>query len=247
MLISLISAKGSPGVTTSALALGSCWPRTCVVADVDPSGGDLAAGIGRGTWPLTAGLMELLIDARTIPFDLAIRRRASKPVAHSPLALAGFGQPGQASGVPWHVVANGFTNLPDADVLADCGRYLAAGGVLPLVLRSDVLVVVTRSTLPAVRSAARLVPLLRDELQIEPGDRRLSLLVVGAGRPYSSREIADGCSAPLLGELPLDAGSAAVWSEGAAPGHSFSRSRLQREARRLAGLLAPSGSTAATP
>src|SRR4051794_37722833 len=42
MLVTLFSAKGSPGVTSSALVLASVWPRPCVLVEADPSGGDLA-------------------------------------------------------------------------------------------------------------------------------------------------------------------------------------------------------------
>ena len=42
MLIALCSDKGSPGVTTTALALGSAWVTPVVVVEADLAGGDLA-------------------------------------------------------------------------------------------------------------------------------------------------------------------------------------------------------------
>lgn len=36
------AAKGGPGVTTAAVALAAVWPRSAIVAECDPSGGDLA-------------------------------------------------------------------------------------------------------------------------------------------------------------------------------------------------------------
>ncbi|MDF0752962.1 hypothetical protein NLU14_22305, partial [Marinobacter sp. 71-i] len=42
MLISIASVKGSPGVTSTALALAAVWPRPVVLLEADPSGGDLA-------------------------------------------------------------------------------------------------------------------------------------------------------------------------------------------------------------
>jgi MinD-like ATPase involved in chromosome partitioning or flagellar assembly len=234
VLISFISAKGSPGVTTSALAIGSAWPRRAVVIDADPAGGDVAAGLGRGSWPVGAGLMELVVDIRVLPVEAALRQRVHQPAAHCPLVLAGFGRSGQAPGVPWPEIAEGFARIHDADLLVDCGRYIAGDGVAPLLRRSDLVLIVTRSTLSAARSAARLVPLLQDLVQVEPGDARLSVLVVGADRPYSAVEISRGCAAPLLGEMPFDARTAAVWSEGAPPGRGFARTPLQREARRVA-------------
>ena len=41
-LIAIASDKGAPGVTTSALALAAVWPRPVLLAECDPSGGDLA-------------------------------------------------------------------------------------------------------------------------------------------------------------------------------------------------------------
>ena len=40
-LFALISAGGSPGVTTSALALTLGWPSRVILAECDPSGGDV--------------------------------------------------------------------------------------------------------------------------------------------------------------------------------------------------------------
>ncbi|WP_214405751.1 hypothetical protein [Pseudonocardia lacus] len=237
MLISFVSAKGSPGVTTTALAIGAVWPRRAVVADVDPFGGDVAAGLGRGSWPAGAGLMELVLDARTMPVEAALPQRVFRPAAHCPYALAGFGQPGQAGGMPWREVADAFARSTDVDVLADCGRFTPTDGVVPLLRRSDVLVLVTRSTLPAVRAAARLAPLLRALGPAEPGDPRLTVLMVAPDRPYSGAEIAGACEAPLLGELPYDPRTAAVWSDGSPPGRGLTRTPLQRQARRAAELL----------
>ena len=41
-LLSVVSAKGSPGATTTALLLGALWPRPTVLAECDPSGSDVA-------------------------------------------------------------------------------------------------------------------------------------------------------------------------------------------------------------
>ena len=41
MLISLASAKGAPGTTTSAHVLAAVWPAPVLLADADPAGSDL--------------------------------------------------------------------------------------------------------------------------------------------------------------------------------------------------------------
>src|ERR1019366_10538581 len=49
--LTLCSAKGAPGVTTLACVLGAVWPthRAVVVAECDPSGGDLAGRFALST------------------------------------------------------------------------------------------------------------------------------------------------------------------------------------------------------
>ena len=52
-LIALTSAKGSPGVTTAALAVALTWPlgspgSRVLLLDADMAGGDIAAGYLRG-------------------------------------------------------------------------------------------------------------------------------------------------------------------------------------------------------
>ena len=44
-LYALVSAGGAPGVTTSALALTLSWPSQVILAECDPSGGDILAGL----------------------------------------------------------------------------------------------------------------------------------------------------------------------------------------------------------
>ena len=62
--VALVSAKGSPGVTTSALALSNAWPevhsdRRVLLAECDAAGGDIASGYLRGTLDASRGLLAL--------------------------------------------------------------------------------------------------------------------------------------------------------------------------------------------
>lgn len=241
VLVGLVSAKGSPGVTTSALALASQWPRAALVLEADPFGGDVRAGLGAGEWPPTAGLAEAVVDLRSVELHVALGRRAHRPTEYAPSVLAGLGCVGQASTLPWSRIGAALGQLPGADVIADCGRFAVADGVTPLLRVCDALVLVTGSSLRAVRASSRIAPLLQEELDVRPGDQRVSVLVVAADEPYAAGEIADACGVPLLGELPHDPRAAAVWSDGDRPARGFRRSPLQRGARRLAGALATLG------
>jgi hypothetical protein len=241
VLVGLVSAKGSPGVTTSALALASQWPRAALMLEADPFGGDVRAGLGSGEWPPAAGVMEAVVDLRSTDLDVALSRRVHRPTEYSPSVLAGIGCVGQASTLPWSRIGAALARLPGADVVADCGRFAVADGVTPLLRTCDVIVVVAGSSLRAVRAASRIAPLLQEELDVRPGDPRVSVLVVDPDAPYPAAEIAAACRLPLLGELPDDQRAAAVWSDGDRPGRGFSRSPLQRGARRLAVALATFG------
>lgn len=63
MLVVLTSAKGSPGVTTTTVALAAAWPPQWrpSILECDASGGDLAAGFGLSAEP---GLLTLASAAR---------------------------------------------------------------------------------------------------------------------------------------------------------------------------------------
>ena len=233
----MVSAKGSPGVTTSALAVASTWPRPVVVVEADPFGGDVRAGLGRGEWPPGTGLMELVVDLRSMGPQDAVRRQAHQIAPHMPAVIAGLGRVGQAASVPWGQIA-GALRSTGCDVVADCGRFAPTDGVVPLLAACDVVIVVCRSSLPAARAAARLVPLLQSGLGADALDPRVSLLVVAPGAPYPADEVARCCGLPLLGDLPDDARSSEVWTGGARPPRGFGRRRLQLAARTIGARLA---------
>ncbi|MCX6462679.1 MAG: hypothetical protein NTW05_03650 [Pseudonocardiales bacterium] len=234
MLIGMVSAKASPGVTTSALALASVWPRSALVVEADPFGGDVRAGLAAGQWPPSSGLVEAVADLRSVSLDEALARRVHRPAAWAPPVLAGLGCVGQAATLPWGRLGADLGRVRDADVITDCGRYLPSDGVLGLLRECWLVVLVCGSSLRAVRSAARVGSLLSRDLGCPPGDPRLSLLVVAPDDPYGSAEVAGACGLPLLGELPDDPRAAGVWSDGGASWRGFGRSPLQRSARRLA-------------
>jgi hypothetical protein len=242
MLIVLVSAKGSPGVTTAALALAASWPRTVAVVDADPSGGDFTAGIGRGTWPPGSTLLELAAAARTTPVADAFRRLVVRAGDHAPLALAGIGSAAQAATLPWAELADGFRAIEDGDVLCDGGRYVHVEGNGELLHGADRVVLVTLSNLRAVRATARLVDLLQQD--VLAGRDAPALLVVDPGRPYAAANIAAACGLPLLGTLPDDPDTAAVWSEGDPPVRGMAKTPLTRAARRVAATLATASRTA---
>lgn len=239
VLISLISAKHGPGVTTTTLALASRWPRRAVVVDADPLFGDMLAGAGAGRVPATASLVELMVAARTVGVVEALPAQLVRLAGeHCPLVVPGLGAPGQAAGLAWEQLAAGLASVPWADVIADCGRWGTDPTPLAMLTCSELVVLLMGSSLTSVRGAQRCVPVIRDKLARAGGVAdHIVAVVVDPDQPYGQREIAEAIDVPIVGLLPHDPEAAAVWSGGVDPGRSFARSPLQHAAAQLAAQL----------
>lgn len=260
MLIGLCSAKGSPGVTVSALALTLTWPRPVVLAECDPAGGDLAAGFlreirldGRGLARLGASLRRgrLAGDFWGQLVDLA----PGKGTAMSRLVLPGLAEPGQArawsdvetpgGSTGWRRLAQLFADLGQPGVAAGAG-YADAGQAIDAL---DVIADCGRLTAPhapteVLANADAVVLVARPTL---PSVRAaavglaaltataagpVSLLMVGDGE-YPPSECARQLGVPLIAALPTDPTTAQVLSNGG----ETHRGRLLRAAAHAASAL----------
>jgi hypothetical protein len=215
-VIALVSAKGSPGATTSALAFTLTWPGRCLLAECDPSGGDVLAGYLRGSLDAQRGLAQLAVaelrgrlreefDRQLVDLDAPRRQR---------LLLPGVRDPAQAATVApvWPAIADQLRHLgDDGIVIADCGRMSNPYLGWPVLQAADRVLLTLRGTLPSVSHAVPAIQLLGREL----GDRadRLGLLVVDTG-PYPPGEIADRLQVALAATLPADPPSARSLSFG---------------------------------
>ncbi len=56
-MYALVSSGGAAGVTTTALALALTWPQPVIVAECDPAGGAILAGLFAGHLPAPRGLL----------------------------------------------------------------------------------------------------------------------------------------------------------------------------------------------
>lgn len=213
-LFALISAGGSPGVTTSALALTLGWPSRVILAECDPSGGDVLAGLFAGHLHADRGLLSLAFDAGRGPDDVT---RALWPQlteldeARERMLLAGLSDPRQAGSlIPvWPALAAMFATLP-IDVIADCGRLDAADGPLPVLAQADVVALVLR---PTLRQAARARPRVEMLSQLLGGLDRVVLLLAGDG-PYAAKDVSRVLGVPTAAALPQDDQTAQVLSDG---------------------------------
>lgn len=221
-IIALVSAKGSPGVTTSALACALSWHRRLVLAECDPAGGTILAGYLGGALDGPRGIGELAVGelrdgnletafwSQLVDLDAPRRER---------LLLPGVVDPAQAGSVSplWQRFADFFGNLdkgqPPYDVIVDCGRLQVTGPPWPILRAAAVVLLVTRAQLPelsATRSMIRAIERDFTEHRVPPGTLRL--LVVGDG--HGKGEISKALRVPVIATLPADPRTAEVLSLG---------------------------------
>ncbi|MFC7645041.1 hypothetical protein ACFQX6_33570 [Streptosporangium lutulentum] len=125
-LIVLAADKGAPGVTTAATALGAVWPRPVLLAECDPAGGDLAYRLPAadgGVLNPSRGLLTLGATARRGLHPDQVYEHTQKIIGGLDV-LAGLTHGEQAAGLTWlwSPLGRALAALPQADVLADCGR-----------------------------------------------------------------------------------------------------------------------------
>lgn len=227
-VITLTSASGSPGVTTTALGLALLWPRPVLLVEADPTGGSgLLSGYFRGSREYSAGLVELALTPRSITDALA---DVAQPIEGSQVSfVAGTRSHVQASALRdlWEPLAESLTELESTgqDVIVDAGRLGLAGAPVPLLAASDLTLLLTRSTLPAL-SALR--SWADSSANGSLGWDRPGVLVVGEAQPYSSRELATVLGISVIASLADDSESAAVFHRGATPPARFEASALVR-------------------
>jgi hypothetical protein len=240
VLVTLASAKGSPGVTTTARVLASVWPHDVALVDADPAGGDLSmwspAPDGSPLDP-DVGLLSLAVEARR---GVASLEPHLQVVDGGLQVVCGVQSPGQLAGMGpvWPSLAGVLRQHPGT-VIADVGRLTPDSPVLPLVLDSDALVFVVR---PTIEGYAHLRERLRWLATLDNGMRPVPTIGVititeardtGAVRDLELLLRHAGLTAPVIGAVGLDQKSADVIAARVARG--IDRSLLVRSARQLVG------------
>lgn len=147
-LIVIAADKGAPGVTTTALALAAVWPRPVLLAECDPSGGDLVyrfpAAHG-GSLDPRRGLVTLAVAARRGLQPGQLWEHTQK-MAGGLDVLTGVtnAEQGAGLGTLWGPLGGLFAAMSGGDVIADCGRLGADGPQYDLVAQAAVVLLVTR-------------------------------------------------------------------------------------------------------
>ena len=239
-LIVLAADKGAPGVTTAATVLGAVWPRPVLLAECDPSGGDLAyrlPGADGGMLNPGRGLLSLGATARRGLNAEQIYEHTQRLVGGLDV-LTGLANGEQAAGLTWlwGPLGRALAALPQADVLADCGRLGAHPQLSDLLAEADLVILLTRASLDQVAHLRERLALLRE-------GPRVGVVVIADPRSYRAsidevRRIVAGASGHVtfVGGLAHDPKGAELlrgqW------GGRLDRSLLVRTARELAGRLA---------
>lgn len=223
-VISVLSAKSSPGVSTTVAALATLWPTRVLVVDADPAGGDLLPG-WTGRWWVSG---ELRSDSNVVSFATTTRHVDAVPaealVGHVQKVpdldhvqlLTGVTRRAQAEAIGtegWQRLAHAVRDVSDghADVLLDLGRW-EPSTPWPLLHESDLVLLGLRPTLRHVRTATPIATTLREQL---PAARVAAAVITGTPRQVSN--LGHALKLPVDVQLPDDPDGARVFSDGLTP------------------------------
>lgn len=236
-LIALTSAKGAPGVTTTALALTWAWPaatgRGVLLADVDVAGSGIAPGL-LSEPTVDTGLLALTTD-RTPDAEAVRRHSLALDPGGDRMVLLGLTDPAQARALTgaWPALAATARTLGEegVDVVADVGRLGAAHEPTVLLEQADVTVLVTGSDLTSLAVAR---PALRRLHALRGPAAPVMVVVVGEARPYTAAQIATALDLDDVPVLAHDPTTATTLTSGTFATRGLDRSALVRSARVLA-------------
>ncbi|MPV35963.1 P-loop NTPase family protein [Georgenia subflava] len=226
-VITLCSAAGAPGVTTSTVGLAMCWPRPVLILEADPRGSSgLLAGFLGGMREYETGLVELALS----PLDTSdALRDAVRPLTGDVSFVAGTRSHTQATGLNdlWGPLAEALADLEKTgtDVLIDAGPLGFPGSPEPLLTLVDLTLIVTRTHLPAVVAARSWTEAMR---MSSPTWQQPGLLLVGEGQPYTAKEVTKVLDLPVVASITDDPDSAAVYHRAETPPRKFTTSPFIR-------------------
>lgn len=186
MIVAVCSDKGSPGVSTLAVALGMVWPGDRAVVDVDTAGGDLPFRLWtpdrEQRLAPSPSMAELAAAARlglpqTGPMTFTQNCSLGLPVVPGMLSADRF-RPLRGL---WPRVASQLAAWPGT-VIADLGRLQPGNPAAPVAGAATVVLVVTRVDLEGLAHLRERVAELAATVG-NPGQERTPVGVVVTGPP----------------------------------------------------------------
>lgn len=213
----LLSASGSPGVTTTAVGLTLAWPSRAVLVDADPRGGSpVLAGYFGGQQGTSDAMTTLALSLRDGSLRHALPHTLTAFPGSQAMLLPGPRTHAQAKGLSalWQPLSAELRALDGTgtDVIVDAGRLGMAGFPEPLLAGADVVLLVVRSDLVSLAAARQWADHLRDAEAAGAAVSRL--LVLGEGRPYGAAELSKALGMTAIDGLAWDPDGAAVFSQG---------------------------------
>lgn len=240
MLVTLFSLKGSPGTTSTALALAAAWPRPVSLLEADPSGGDLAfrcrAAAGSQLSP-QGGLLGVAATVRGGFNGGDVLAPHTQQLANGISLIPGVTSAVQSRGLAnlWAAIAEACMPVP-GDVLVDAGRLDATSPLVPLLRSSQILLPVVAASLESVMHLHDGLP----EVMRMAGNVTTVPVVVGPDGS-SSRDCSDvddilgrsGLPLSTARPIPWDARALHRLESGDDPAGRLGRTLLLRSARSL--------------
>lgn len=198
----LTSFSGSPGVSTLVAALGFNSPRPTLIVEGDVTGGSpLTFMIWNGDKDYDRGLLDLAASDPT-DYSRALWDNATLlPNSEDRWLLATIGYPSQAGSLttvwrPLSAALHKISRDTGMDVLIDVGRLGTPGGAWDLFVRADVPIIVTDTTVAALKTTQIGIDELLPTLAQSGSPDRLTVIPVlgqtpkGADtHPYGMREV----------------------------------------------------------
>lgn len=264
MLVAVCSAKGSPGVTSTALALTAVWPEDDArLLEADPSGGDLAFRCRHASGSevaLTPNLLGLATAVRGSSLeswaDPGLLERYCQPLASGVRMVPGLPSPAQARSLTglWGQIAHAAEGA-STHVVADLGRLERSDRTMPLAGAATVIVVVCQPTLESVTHAQQLIADVAPALPERAGGRAFVPVVISPHRAGDANARDLDQIMGSLGGLPV---APAMWladdrravvdlEAGANPRGRLARTPLMRSAATVVKRLRHVRGTAAAP
>ncbi len=220
MRLGLVSAKGSPGVTT--LALGAAAIMDAIAVELDPSGGDVECWLGPIGEPgliRVAGALRHTADPSGVLAEHAVEAHPGLRVVLAPTGGEQAASTLMAIGNRLAAAMRG----EDSAVVLDGGRWGRTQPTAGRLAGCDVVAVALAPTLGGVAHSRGVVATLRDSFGIPV------VAVLIGDRGYSPQEIASELDVPVVGSIAWDprgahalvTGGASRWWRRSAHGRSI--------------------------
>lgn len=226
--ILLMSLSGSPGITTTAVALTRCWPRNAILLEADTSkSSPVLSGYLKGRYGSEKSLINLAIAAtqtgrvdhndlwaQLVPLDAEDLESATRWL------LPGLMEAKSASSLDriWGDIVSAASNFESTgiDVIIDAGRWNVNDTRSALLRAADSIIVTAHPSLPDAFAILHRLEEIQQELDRIGRSSDLQLLIIDKqAASYTASEVANSLGLDLAGALPYDASSASVFSDGA--------------------------------